>query len=110
MSKSAKEHIIATLLTAVLFGWACSPAAAAVHIEGQVQGGGGPIAKSTVTLWAASANGPSQLAQVKTNANGQFEISVEQSPSDDTSLYLVATGGEPTVTKAGGDNPAIALP
>ena len=40
MSKSAKEHIIATLLTAVLFGWACSPAAAAVHIEGQVQGGG----------------------------------------------------------------------
>ena len=109
MPKSAKAQIIAMLLTAVLFVWACGPAAAAVRIEGQVQGGGGPIAKSTVTLWAASANAPSQLAQVQTDANGQFEISVEQSPGGDTVLYVVATGGEPTVNKAGGDNPAIAL-
>ena len=62
-----------------------------------------------MTLWAASANAPSQLAQVKTDANGQFEISVEQSLGGDTVLYLVATGGQPTVNKAGGDNPAIAL-
>ena len=109
MPTNTKAHFIATLLTVVLFGSACSPAVAAVHIEGQVQGGGGPIAKSTVTLWAASANAPSQLAQVKTDANGQFEISVEQSLGGDTVLYLVATGGQPTVNKAGGDNPAIAL-
>ena len=109
MPTNTKAHFIATLLTVVLFGSACSPAVAAVHIEGQGQGGGGPIAKSTVTLWAASANAPSQLAQVKTDANGQFEISVEQSLGGDTVLYLIATGGQPTVNKAGGDNPAIAL-
>ena len=74
-----------------------------------MQGGGGPIANSTVTLWAASANAPSQLAQVATDANGRFEISVEQSPGNDTIRYLIATAGEPAVNKAGGDNPAIAL-
>ena len=109
MHTNAKAQFIATLLTAGLFVWACGPAAAAVHIEGQVQGGGGPIANSTVTLWAASANAPTQLAQVQTDANGGFEISVEQSPGNDTTLYVVAAGGEPTVNKAGGDNPAIAL-
>ena len=109
MPTNAKAQFIATLLTAGLFVWACGPAAAAVRIEGQVQGGGGPIANSTVTLWAASANAPAQLAQVKSDANGGFEISVEQSPGNDTTLYLVATGGQPAVNKAGGDNPAIAL-
>ena len=109
MAKSAKVQIIAALLTAGLFGWACSPAEAAVQIKGQVQGGGAPIANSTVTLWAASANAPSQLAQVATDAGGWFEISVEQSLGNDTILYLIATGGQPTVNKAGGDNSAIAL-
>ena len=109
MPKSAKEQIIAILLTAVLFVWACGPVAAAVRIEGRVQGGGGPIANSTVTLWSASANAPSQLGQVKTDSNGHFEISVEQSPSKDSSLYLVATGGKAAADKAGEDNPAIGL-
>ena len=59
----AKVQFIAVLLIAGLFAWACGPAAAAVRIEGQVQGGGGPIAKSTVTLWAASARAPTQLSQ-----------------------------------------------
>jgi hypothetical protein len=76
MPKNAKAQFIALLTTAGLFGWACGPAAAAIRIEGQVQGGGGPIAKSTVTLWAASPNAPSQLAQVRSDANGMFEISV----------------------------------
>ncbi len=83
-----------------------SPAVAALRIEGQVQGGGGAIANSTVTLWAASANAPAQLAQVKTDASGHFEISTDQSPSNDTILYLVANGGQP---KAAADNPAIGL-
>ena len=97
------------LLTAGLVVSACGSAVAAVRIEGQVQGGGGPIANSTVTLWSASGNAPSQLGQVKTDSNGHFEISVEQSPSKDTSLYLVATGGKPAAGKAGEDNPAIGL-
>jgi hypothetical protein len=109
MLKNPKAQIIAALVTAGLLGWACDPAAAAVRIEGQVQGGGGPIANSTVTLWAASANAPSQLAQAATDADGRFEVSVEQSLGEDIILYLVATGGEPAVNKAGGDNPAIAL-
>ena len=75
-------------------------------INGQVLGGGAPIANSTVTLWQASAAAPKQLAQAKTNTDGRFEI---RSPSQagDTSLYLIATGGVPK--SGGGDNPAIAL-
>jgi len=100
MPKNAKAQFIAAL-TVGLFVWAWSPAAAAVRIEGQVQGGGGPIANSTVTLWAARANAPSQLGQVKTDADGGCEITVERSSGDDdTILYLIATGGQPTVNKA----------
>ena len=109
MPKITKAQFITKLLTAGLFVSACGSAVAAVRIEGQVQGGGGPIANSTVTLWSASANAPSQLGQVKTDGDGHFEISVEQSPSKDTSLYLVATGGKPAAGKAGEDNPAIGL-
>jgi hypothetical protein len=50
MIKNCKVVIMAMLLTVGLFGWACSPAAAAVRIEGQVQAGGDPVAQSTVTL------------------------------------------------------------
>ena len=75
-------------------------------IRGQVLGGGAPIANSTVTLWQASAGAPKQLAQTKTNGDGRFEInSPETGP--DTSLYLIATGGEPK--NGGGENPAIGL-
>ena len=94
---------------AILFVSTCDPAPAAIRIEGQVQGGGGPIANSTVTLWGAGGDATSQLAQVQTDPNGGFEISVEQSLGNDTSLYLVAKGGEPAVNKAGGANPAIGL-
>ena len=41
-----------------LLSFTSGPAAAAVRIEGQVQAGGGPLASSTVTLWAASAGDP----------------------------------------------------
>src|SRR5262245_14772649 len=109
MPTNAKAHFIAKLLAAILIVWACGPATAAIRIAGQVQGGGGPITNSTVTLWSASPNAPSQLAQVQTDANGRFEISVEQSLGNDTSLYLVATGGEPAVNGASGNNPAIGL-
>jgi hypothetical protein len=76
-------------------------------VKGQVLGGGAPIAKSTVTLWEASAGAPKKLAVTKTNEDGRFEIS-GQGTSAESSLYLVATGGEPKA-RGGGDNPAIAL-
>ncbi|MCC8999636.1 MAG: LysM peptidoglycan-binding domain-containing protein, partial [Candidatus Contendobacter sp.] len=84
-------------------------AASAGSLKGQVLGGGAPIVNSTVTLWMASAGTPKQLAQVRTDADGQFALSAADAPDQDAVLYLVATGGHPTASKADGDNPAIAL-
>ena len=95
-------------------------------IKGQVLGAGAPIAKSTVTLWAASADTPKQIAQTRTGDDGRFVVhSVETgratlkgkrsgavsstSASAEPILYLVAAGGESKVSKISGDNPAIVL-
>ena len=83
------------------------PALAADTIEGQVLGAGAPIAKSTVTLWSASADAPKQLAQTQSGDDGHFTLSAEGSP--DSILYIVAKGGVPAANKGGGNNPAIAL-
>ena len=69
-------------------------ASATDSIKGQVLGGGAPIGQSTVTLWAATADAPKQLSQTKTDNEGRFEISSIGAPAD-SSLYLVAMGGEP---------------
>jgi hypothetical protein len=82
---------------------------AADSIKGQVLGAGAPIAGSTVTLWAASAGEPKQLAQTKTGPDGRFELRAGTAPGKDAVLFLVAKGGQPRASKAGGDNPAIAL-
>ena len=81
--------------------------ASADSVEGQVLGGGAPIANSTVTLWSASAGAPKQLAQTQTGADGRFILSADRSPG--RSMYLVAMGGVPAANQAGGNNPAIAL-
>jgi hypothetical protein len=78
-------------------------------VVGLVLGGGAPIANSTVTLWAASAGEPKQVAQTQTSGDGRFELRLGSSPDKDTSLYLVAKGGQPTGSAVKGDNPAIAL-
>ena len=109
MIMNDKAYIGAILATCGLFGWACNPAAAAVHIQGQVQAGGGPLANSTVTLWAANAGDPKQLAQTQTGSDGRFELGTDETPGADISLYLVAKGGVATVNKGSSDNPAIAL-
>jgi hypothetical protein len=85
------------------------PASAADSVKGQVLGGGAPIAKSTVTLWAAGRSEPKQLAQTQTGPDGRFELRAGGAPGKDTVLYLVAKGGQPTANKASGDNPATAL-
>jgi hypothetical protein len=81
---------------------------AADSIKGQVLLGAAPIAKSTVTLWEASAAAPKQLAQSKTNDDGRFEVRIKGAHGDAV-LYLVASGGVPKASKAGGDNPALVL-
>ena len=69
-------------------------------------GAGAPIANSTVTLWAATADTPKQLAQTRTGADGSFALNASATPSDAT-LYLVAKGGR--TSKASDDNAAIGL-
>jgi hypothetical protein len=88
--------------------WLATAASASDSIKGQVLGGGAPIAKSTVTLWEASAGAPKQLGQTKTNDDGRFEVRAKGAHSD-AILYLVATGGVPKAGKTSSDNPAIAL-
>jgi hypothetical protein len=84
-----------------------SQAFAADHLSGQVIVGGAPIAKSTVTLWEASANAANKLAETKSNDDGKFEIRGQA--HGDSILYLVATGGEPKAKANKGDNTAIVL-
>ena len=98
-----------TLISAGMLGLGVAVVLAVVHpsadnIKGQVLGGGDSIARSTVTLWEASADAPKKLAETKTNDDGRFEVRGKGSH-----LYLVATGGEPKAHIGGGDNPAIAL-
>src|SRR5215469_4415457 len=99
--------------TLVLAGLALSSlllvvrASADETIGGQVLGGGAPIFNSKVTLYAATAGEPEQLAQTNTDNEGRFEVRATRTPAD-SSLYLLAFGGEPRI-RGGGDNPAIAL-
>ena len=86
------------------------PAFAADTIKGQVLGGGAPIANSTVTLWAASAGAPQELAQTRTGSDGRFTMTAPGAAAAGTSLYLTAQRGQPTANRAGGgDNPRIGL-
>jgi len=103
-----KGGMVTLLVAAGLLDWASGPAAAATRIEGQVQAGGGAVAGSTVSLWAASANAPARLAQATTGADGSFIVSIDRTP-DGSILYLVATGGTASASKQAGNNPAIAL-
>jgi hypothetical protein len=109
MSHKSKTRLLGAALCMGVLGFAAAPAVAAVSIDGQVQTGGGPVAQSTVTLWAASSSAPTRLGQATTDADGRFAISVDRSVGIDTTLYLVASGGIPAVNKAGGNNPALDL-
>jgi hypothetical protein len=109
LSRRTRARLLTTLLVLGVLGWAYDPTAAAVRIEGQVQAGGGPLANSTVTLWAASTEQPRQLAQGRTNSDGRFELGSQETLAADVILYVVAKGGEAVVHKGSSDNPAAAL-
>jgi streptogramin lyase len=82
------------------------------EVTGRVQGAGGPIAGSTVSLYAAGEGKPIQLGQAKTGDDGTFKLAVGaaklKGPADRV-LYLVARGGTPKAAGAKGPNDAIAL-
>src|SRR5262245_54382461 len=108
MFELTKSHAATLLLAGGLVGWTCVPASAAVSVDGQVQAGGIPVAGSTVTLWAASADEPRQLAQARAGTDGRFSLRSDATSASDISLYLVAKGGVPG-GKGSDDNPAIAF-
>ena len=86
-----------------------APSFAADSINGLVLGRGAPIANSTVTLWVASAGDPKQLAQTRTGADGRFALTTDGALGKDSILYVIAKGGRAVASKAGEENPAIAL-
>ena len=61
------------------------------EIEGHVLIAGQPVAGSTVTLYAAGEGTPTQLAQGKSDAKGEFELDAKSAPKDSV-VYLVAEG------------------
>ena len=98
-----------SLLGAIaLAGLAATGPTFAASLNGQVLGGGAPIANSIVTLWAASAGAPKELAQARTGADGRFTMQLPNARGA-ISLYLVAQRGQPAANKGGGDNSRIAL-
>ena len=106
ISSWIRSYALGTVACAILVS--AGAAAAATHIEGQVQGDGGPIANSTVTLWEANVGAPKQLAQIRTDSDGRFEVR-NDGAGNDTILYLVAAGGEARAKPGSGDNPSIVL-
>src|SRR6516162_8663397 len=98
---SGRRWILAFALTAL----SSAHAVAADRINGQVTAAGGPVAGSTVTLWAASADAPRQLAQTRTGPDGRFALSGD---GKGAILYVVAKGGRSVADRVVvGDNPAL---
>jgi hypothetical protein len=81
-----KSQIAALVLASGLLASTSIPASAAVSVDGRVQAGGGPVAGSTLTLWAASAGEPTQLAQARAGADGRFSIRTDATPTGDITL------------------------
>ncbi|HJZ34250.1 MAG TPA: hypothetical protein VKF35_24250 [Hyphomicrobiaceae bacterium] len=82
------------------------PAYGASGIAGQVLGAGAPIANSTVTSWAASAEAPRQLEQTHTGPDGRFTLNADTQGAD---VYITANGGRPTANPAAQSNPVVTL-
>src|SRR5215468_157908 len=97
------------LMLAVSAFYVGANVSSAATIGGQVVGAGAPIANSTVTLFAASAGNPQELAQARTGADGRFSMAVPGKVGEGKSFYLVAQRGRPAASKASGDNSRIAL-
>jgi hypothetical protein len=105
-ARMTRSILVSTLLAGPVL--AVGPVLAA-NIDGQVLGGGSPIANSTVTLWAASAGVPRQLGQARSGADGRFSIGAASRSGNQGVVYLVAKGGLAPASKSRGDNDAIAL-
>jgi hypothetical protein len=99
----------ATVLALAVSSLSLAGPVSAADIAGQVLGAGVPIADSTVTLWAASAGNPQELARAHTGADGRFSMVIPGTAGKGSSLYLVAQRGRSAADKTSGDNSRIAL-
>ena len=97
-------------LTVALFGALAlmSNFVVATDLSGNVQGAGQPIAGATVTVYAAGTGAPHQLAQGKTDNNGDFHLDVGHSSAENV-IYIVAKGGIPKAAMNKSSNDAIML-
>jgi len=82
---------------------------AADRIEGRVEGGGRPIAKSAVTLWVAGPGAPQELAASQTREDGSFDLRLAGERDGVGVLYLIAKGGVANSGAGKSPNPAITL-
>src|SRR5262249_43539607 len=98
--------LVAVVAAATVLG---ARSARAQPIDGVVQGGGGPIATATVTLWAAGQGAPRKLGETSTRDDGGFELRGVPQTADGEVLYLVARGGQPKVGGGSGANDTIGL-
>jgi hypothetical protein len=73
--------------------------AQAAALSGKVLAARVPVAGATVTLWAASADAPRELARARSGPDGRFSFDAPSAAN--ASLYLVAQGGS--------DHPALVL-
>ena len=106
--RDISEQVVFTAALIGTLAFTLNPTQAA-DLAGSIQGAGQPIAGSTVTLFAANADTPKQLAQARSGADGRFSMTLPGSLAADSSLYLVAQGGQSTANQTAGNNPAIAL-
>ena len=98
--------MLGTMIVAIALS--TGAALAADSIKGLVSLGAAPIARSTVTLWEASADAPKQIDQTKSGDDGRFEVNAKAARADGV-LYLVSAGGVPKAGKGDSDNPAVVL-
>ncbi len=96
-------------VTIGLFTLVHSSIAATRTVEGHVVGGGAPVARSTVVLWAAGQDSPRKLAETRTSDDGAFTLRTDAETAGTGVLYLVARGGEPARGSDRQANSAIAL-
>ena len=86
-----KPVLVAIVISSLFFAtWTF-----AADIKGQVLGAGVPITQSTVTLLAASAGQPKQLAQTETDGNGGFVIIVLARLTPASTWWLLAAYPQP---------------
>jgi len=96
-------------LAFAFFAVLLAQAAGAQQIQGKVAGGGGPIAGSTVTLWAAGAGAPAKLAETSSADDGAFRLQFDPQRAGGGVLYLSARGGDAKAARSRAANPAIGL-